>query len=69
MNRRQGSTETAVKTGRMTEAVKRYGVGKTTMRRLAAEAGAAVKVGRSYLIDFGVMDRYMDTMREKQEVI
>lgn len=48
------------KTGSVTDAMSRYGLGRTTMCNLAKEAGAVVRVGRRYLINFGKVDAYMD---------
>ena len=50
------------KTGRIEQACARYGVG--TMRNIAKEAGAEVKIGKCYLINFSKVDAYMDNMCE-----
>ena len=60
--------ETEVKTGRVPEAMKRYGLGRDTVRKTAESAGAVIKLGKTYLIDYGVMDAYLDKMRQKTEV-
>ena len=59
MNLRE-RVETGQKCGRIDEACKRYGLGESSMRRLADEIGAVVRVGRVYLVNFDLMDRYMD---------
>ena len=50
------------KTGRIEQACARYGVGRSTMRNIAKEAGAGVKIGKCYLINFSKVDAYMDGM-------
>lgn len=50
------------KTGRIDEACARYGVGRNTMRKIAADANAAIKIGKNYLINFSVVDAYMDAL-------
>lgn len=47
------------KTGRIEEACKRYGIGATTMRQIAKEAGAVIRIGKIFLVDFSIMDEYM----------
>jgi len=51
-----------VKTGGIEAAAARYGVGVQTMRTLAKEAGAVAKIGRRVLVNFTVMDAYMDSV-------
>ncbi|WP_431603813.1 DUF6462 family protein, partial [Blautia wexlerae] len=41
-----------------------YGVGRTTMRNIAKEAGAEVKVGKCYLINFSKVDAFIDSISE-----
>ena len=40
------------RTGRIEQACARYGVGRNTMRKIAEESGAVIKIGRNYLINF-----------------
>ena len=54
--------EINAKTGRIEQACARYGVGRSTMRNIAKEAGAEVKIGKCYLINFSKVDAYMDNM-------
>lgn len=56
--------EINAKTGRIEQACARYGVGRSTMRNIAKEAGAEVKIGKCYLINFSKVDAYMDNMCE-----
>ena len=53
-----------MKTGRIEQASERYGIGKTSMRQIAADAGAEIKIGKSYLINFTKVDAYMDSISE-----
>lgn len=49
-----------VKAGRLDEACARYGLGQNTLRDLAREAGAVVRVGRVLLFNFTFLDDYID---------
>lgn len=51
-----------VKTGRIEQACARYGVGRNTMRQIAEQAGAVVRIGRNYLINFQKVDQFMDSI-------
>ena len=51
-----------VKTGRIDQACQRYGVGRNTMRQIAKDANAVIRIGRNYLIDFPKVDKYMDAL-------
>lgn len=55
-----------VKTGRIEQACQRYGVGRNTMRQIAKDADAVVRIGRNYLIDFPKVDEYMDSLSGEQ---
>lgn len=50
------------RTGRIDQACARYGVGRNTMRQIAEQAGAVVRIGRSYLINFQIVDEFMDSI-------
>lgn len=50
------------RTGRIDQACARYGVGRNTMRQIAEQAGAVIKIGRNYLINFQKVDAYMDSL-------
>ncbi|MFR4047392.1 MAG: DUF6462 family protein [Blautia sp.] len=56
MNTRNIGNEAKInpKTGRIDQACERYGVGRSTMRRIAEESGAVVRVGRTYLINYSM---------------
>ena len=49
------------KYGRIEEAMKRYGLGRSSIRTLAKNAKAEIKFGRSYLINFKRVDEYLDS--------
>lgn len=51
-----------MKTGKLDQACMRYGVGRNTMRRIAEESNAVVRIGKSYLINFTVVDKFMDNL-------
>ena len=54
--------EPEVRTGKIEQACMRYGLGKNTMRKVADEAGAVIRIGKSYLVNFQKVDEYMDRM-------
>lgn len=54
--------EVSVKTGRIEKACATYGVGRNTMRQIAEDAGAVIRIGRNYLIDFRRVDKYLDSL-------
>lgn len=62
MNVRKDTTAAAAKTGRIEQACARYGLGRNTMRNVAEQAGAVIKIGRCYLVDFHKVDAYMDSL-------
>lgn len=53
-----------IKTGKIEQACARYSLGRNTMRKVAIEAGAEIKIGKCYLINFTKVDAYMDRMAE-----
>lgn len=56
--------EPDVKTGKLEQACLRYGLGKNSMRRVADEAGAVIRIGKCYLINYSKVDNYMDSISE-----
>ena len=60
--RKRERTDIPPKSGRLKDGCVRYGLGESTMREIAERAGAAFKVGRSYLINFDKMDQYIDKL-------
>lgn len=64
MNTRLVRSELGIdaRTGRIDQACARYGVGRNTMRQIAEQAGAVVRIGRNYLINFQKVDQFMDSI-------
>lgn len=58
----KGEQLAIARTGGIDEACARYGLGKTTMRHVAEEAQAVIRIGKRYLINFAKVDRYMDNL-------
>lgn len=56
--------EPEIKTGRIDQACLRYGLGRNSIRKVAEAAGAEIKIGKSYLINFTKVDSYMDSLSE-----
>lgn len=52
------------KTGGIEEACARYGLGKQSMRKVAEDAGAVIRIGKRYLVNFVIVDRYMNSISE-----
>lgn len=50
------------RTGGINEACVRYGLGKSSMRHVAEDAQAVIRIGKRYLINFSKVDRYMDNI-------
>jgi len=55
-----------VKTGRVEQCCARYGVGRNAMRQIASQAGAVIRIGKSYLIDIPKVDKYLDSIAGKE---
>ena len=63
MNKRtEISNNKGMKTGRIDDAMQRYGIGRQTIRKVAKEARAEIKLGRSYLLNFEKIDAYFDAL-------
>lgn len=58
------ASEREVKTGGIEEACARYGLGKSSMRKVAEDAHAIIRIGKRYLVNFGKVDLYMNTISE-----
>lgn len=55
------------KVGTVEQACARYSFGKNSMRKIAEEAGAIIKIGKSIRVNFTVMDKYFDDLSQKQK--
>ena len=53
-----------MKSGKIDRACQRYDLGRNTMRRIAEEARAVIRIGRIYLINFSKVDAYLDEISE-----
>lgn len=62
MKKREAENNTEMRTGRIDAAMRRYDLGRDSMRKLAKAAGAEIRFGRSYLIDFQRVDEYLKTL-------
>lgn len=60
MRKRENACTVEAKTGSIDEACQRYGLGKATMRRVAEDAGAVIRIGRRLLVNFARVDAFMD---------
>jgi len=58
----QPTREGVVKTVGLPEACQRYGLGKATMRKVAEDASAVIRLGRRYLVNVAKVDLYMDAI-------
>lgn len=50
------------KSGTLEQAGLRYGFGRNSMRKVAEDAGAIIKIGKSVRVNFTVMDKYIDAL-------
>lgn len=50
------------KMGNIDQACARYSLGRNTMRNIAEEAGAVIRIGKCYRVNFSIMDQYMDNL-------
>lgn len=52
------------KTGGIDEACARYGLGKASMRKVAEDAGAVIRIGKRYLVNYSKVDVYMNSISQ-----
>ncbi len=50
------------KSGTLEQAGMRYGFGRNSMRKIAEDAHAIVKIGKSVRVNFTILDRYIDSL-------
>lgn len=50
------------RTGGIDEACARYGLGKASMRKVAEDAGAIIRIGKRLLINYSKVDFYFDSI-------
>ena len=53
-----------IKTGGIDEACTRYGLGRASMRKVAEDANAVIRIGKRYLVNFEKVDLYMNSISE-----
>ena len=58
------NTDIEQKTGTLEQAGLRYGFGRNSIRKIANDAGAVIKIGKSVRINFTILDQYMDELSE-----
>ncbi|MDE7207533.1 MAG: hypothetical protein K2N90_10330 [Lachnospiraceae bacterium] len=56
------NSETEQKSGTLEQAGMRYGFGRNSMRKIAEDAKAIIKIGKSVRVNFTILDKYMDTL-------
>lgn len=56
------NTEIEQKSGTLEQAGMRYGFGRNSMRKIAEDAGAIIKIGKSVRVNFTIMDNYLDAL-------
>ena len=56
------NTEIEQKTGTLEQAGLRYGFGRNSIRKIANDAGAVIKIGKSVRINFTILDQYMENI-------
>lgn len=62
MNKRTELSNPVLRTGRIKDAMARYSLGRETIRNVAKEAGAIIRVGKVCLYDFERLDRYFASL-------
>lgn len=50
------------KSGTLEQAGMRYGFGRNSMRKIAEDAGAIIKIGKSVRVNFTILDKYLDAL-------
>lgn len=56
------NNEIEQKSGTLEQAGMRYGFGRNSMRKIAGEAGAIIKIGKCVRVNFTILDRYIDSL-------
>lgn len=56
------NTDIEQKTGTLEQTGMRYGFGRNSMRKIAEDAGAIIKIGKSVRVNFTIMDKYLDAL-------
>ena len=61
---RQTVTPEQMKSAPIPEACQRYGVGRDTMRKIAEDANAIIRIGKCVLVNYTKVDTYMDAISQ-----
>ena len=56
------NTDIDQKSGTLEQAGMRYGFGRNSMRKIAEDAGAIIKIGKCVRVNFTIMDKYLDSL-------
>lgn len=64
MRTRPHEGKNEIRTGGIDEACARYGLGKASMRKVAEDANAVIRIGKRYLVNFAKVDIYMDAIAQ-----
>ncbi len=62
-SRKRSHADKAARYLRIPQAADRYNIGVNTLRRIATEADAVVRFGRTTLIDTKMIDGYLESLR------
>lgn len=64
MRARPHAGKEEVRTGSIDDACSRYGLGKASMRKVAEDANAVIRIGKRYLVNFAKIDAFMDNISQ-----
>jgi hypothetical protein len=64
MEQRKITSITDMKTGRIDDAMKRYSLGRNTMREVGKAAKAEIRIGKAVLYNFRKIDEYMESLSQ-----
>lgn len=60
--KKSNTIEATAKLGSVENACMRYGLGRSSMREIGKAAGAVVHVGRRFLLNYSILDKYFDDL-------
>ena len=60
------TAEVVVKSGGINDACARYGLGKASMRKLAEDAKAIIRIGKRLLVNYAKVDAYLDEISGRE---
>lgn len=63
VSRKRSHADKAARYLRIPQAADRYNIGVNTLRRIATEANAVIRIGRATLIDTITLDGYLESLR------